>query len=313
LNPKLEEMKDERLSLQILLAVAVVTLVIGGCKRNFTRVASAPPARQPAGKISSTPDESMSQNEHEIHVTATNGYATVREAGFSFTFKAADYGRVAMTKEEKFIDSEPSPIGSWPEHRCFHLEDKRPLPALEQGPRYFFPAKSHICFIPLNDPSEKEFGKAYPEITLATAGLRRILSERPKAPDTTKKALPDLPVIEAGQTINSKVQFMDFAAGSGILFLTQYTQEMFPNPINNEELTCDFQGLTKDGKYYVAARMAITHPSLPEGIDFTDHIERDEKLRYLKEGEKRLNGLPDDSFRPSLPELKRLLASISVK
>ncbi|MBO0725392.1 MAG: hypothetical protein J2P52_07315, partial [Blastocatellia bacterium] len=144
------------------------------------------------------------KNEREIPVTARNGYATVREDGFSFTIKAADYSRVAVTKEEKFIDSEPSPIGSWPEHRCFHLEDKRPLPALEQGPRYFFPAQSHICFIPLNDPSEKEFGKVYPEITYEAARLRRILSKRPEAPDTTKKDLPDLPVIEAGQTINSK-------------------------------------------------------------------------------------------------------------
>ena len=306
-------MKDARLSLQILLAVAVVTLVISGCKRNFTRGASATQARQPAGKPTLTPDVPTNQNEREIPVTATNGYATVREAGFSFTFKAADYGRVAVTKEEKFIDSEPSPIGSWPEHRCFHLEDKRPLPALEQGPRYFFPAKSHICFIPLNDPSEKEFGKAYPEIAFATAELRRILSGRPKSPDITKKDLPDLPVIEAGHAIHSKIQFVDSGIGSGILFLTQYTQEMLPDPINNEELTCDFQGLTDDGKYYVAARMAITHPSLPKGIDFTDHVERDKKLRYLKEGEKRLNGLPDDSFQPSLPELKKLLASISVK
>jgi hypothetical protein len=59
--------------------------------------------------------------------------------------------------------------------------------------------------------------------------------------------------------------------------------------------------------------MAITHPSLPRGIDFTDHIERDIKLRYMKEGEKRLNRLDDDSFQPSLTELKKLLGSISIK
>jgi len=283
--------------------IAVLSLVISGCSRNFAQGDSVSPSRQPAA----------GQNESEIPVTVQNGYATVRETSFSFTFNAAYYGLVAVTKEKKFVTSEPSPTGSWPEHRCFHLEDTRPLPALEQGPRYFFPAQSLICFIPLNDPSEKEFGKAYPEITSATAELRRILSERPKAPDIKKKDLPDLPVIEAEQTINSKVQFMDFAAGSGILFLTQYTQEMLPDPINNEELTCNFQGLTNDGRYYVAARMAITHPSLPKGIDFTDHIERDKKLRYLKEEEKRLNRLSDDSFQPSLTELRKLLASISIE
>lgn len=306
-------MKDERRSFQFLLVGAVLALVISGCSRSFTRGDSISPSRQPAKEIPSTPNVSTNQNEYEIPVTVQNGYTTVREAGFSFTFNAANYGRVAMTKEKKFVTSEPSPIGSWPEHRCFHPEDIRPLPAFEQGPRYFFPARSRICFIPLNDPSEKEFGKVYPEITLTAAKLRRILTKRPEAPGITKKDLPDLPAIEAEQTINSKVQFMDFVAGSGILFLTQYTQEMLPNPIDNEELTCNFQGLTNDGRCYVAARMAITHPSLPKGIDFTEDIQGDKKWRYLKEGEKRLNRLSDDSFQPSLTELRKLLASTVVK
>jgi len=305
-------MKDERRSLQFLFVGAVVTLVISGCSRNFNRSDSISPSRQPARETPSTPAVPTNRNEYEVPVTVQNGYVTLRETGFSFTFNAADYGRVAVTREKKFVTSEPSPIGSFPEYRCFQLEDKRPLPAFEKGPRYFFPARSSICVIPLVDPSEKEFDKAYPEISAETAELRRILSKRPKAPDTTK-SLPDLPLIGAGQSIRSKAQFLDFEAGSGILFLTQYTQEMFPNPVNNEELTCDFQGLTNVGKYYVAARMAITQPSLPRGIDFTKHIDRDEKLRYLKEGEKRLNRLADDSFQPSLAELKKLLASISIK
>lgn len=305
-------MKEERLRFQFLIAVTAMALVIGGCNRNFIQGDSILLSPKSAREVPSIPNIPTKQNEYEIPVTVQNGYANVREAGLSFTFKAADYGRVTMTKEEKYVISEPSPTGSWPEHRCFHLEDKRPLPAFEKGPRYFFPARSFICFIPLGDPSEKEFGKAYPEISSAAAELRQILSRRTKALDTTKR-LPDLPLNGAGQSIRSKAQFVDFVAGLGILFLTQYTQEVFPNPVNNEELTCNFQGLTNDGKYYVAARMAITHPSLPRGIDFTKHIDRDEKLRYLKEGEKRLNRLADDSFQPSLAELKKLLASISIK
>jgi hypothetical protein len=81
--------------------------------------------------------------------------------------------------------------------------------------------------------------------------------------------------------------------GAGMLFLTQYSNEMQPNPVNDEELTLDFQGLTRDGRYYLAARLAITHPSLPRGIDFTDNIERDlPNYRYLKkrrEGARRIS------------------------
>lgn len=293
-------------------AGAVLVLVIGGCSCNFIQGDSIMPSQQSAGKATTVSNAPMSQNEYEIPVDVQNGYATVREAGVLFTFKAADYGRVAMNKVEKYVTSEPSPEGSWPEHRRFYLEDKRPLPAFEKGPRYFFPARSLICFIPLGDPSEKEFGKTYPEISSAAAELRQILSKAPKAPDATK-SLPDLPRNNAGQSFRSKAQLVDFKAGSGILFLTQYTQEVYPNPINNEELTCNFQGLTKNGKYYVAARMAIIHPDLPRGIDFTKHIDRDDNLRYLKEGEKRLNRLADDSFQPSLAELKKLIASISIQ
>lgn len=297
---------------QLQLAPIAVALAVGGCSRNVSQGDSALPSRPPAAKVTPAPNAPVKQNEYEIPVTVQNGYAAVREAGVSFTFRAADYGRVVMSKEEKYVISEPSPTGSWPDHRCFTLEDKRPLPAFEKGPRYFFPARSLVCFIPLSDPSEKEFDKAYPEISFEATKLRRILSKRPKAPETTK-SLPDLPINNAGQSIRSKAQFADFVAGSGILFLTQYTQEMFPNPINNEELTCVFQGLSNDGKYYVAARMTITHPSLPKGIDFTDHVKRDKRLRYLKEGEKRLNRMADDSFQPSLTDLRKLLSSISVK
>src|SRR5262245_39589528 len=138
----------------VLIAVALVT---GACSQNSGQDNSALASQQPAVKITPAPSASENQNEYEIPVKVQNGYATVREAGFSFTFKAANYGRAALTKEKKFVTSEPSPIGSFPEYCCFHLEDKRPLPAFEKGPRYFFPARSSICIIPLSDSSEKEF------------------------------------------------------------------------------------------------------------------------------------------------------------
>jgi len=91
------------------------------------------------------------------------------------------------------------------------------------------------------------------------------------------------------------------------------SQELEANPVNNEELTLNFQGLTKDGRYYLAARLAITHPALPRGIDFTDDIERDKKHRYLRKAEEGLEELPEESFQPSMKSLKALLSSIHVE
>ena len=128
-----------------------------------------------------------------------------------------------------------------------------------------------------------------------------------------RRSVPDIPANNAGPSIVSRFQYLDFRSGSGVLFLTQYSNEMQPNPVNNEELTLVFQGITKDGKYYVAGRLAITHPSLPRGIDFTDDIERDRQWSYLRNTEKELEGFSEESFQPSLTNLKALLSTIYIE
>jgi hypothetical protein len=287
-------------------------LLASGCRHSTLSSSSAPPQTSPATTTLSSPDNKAAANEYVPTLKLEGGYVTVKDANVSFVYKSDDYTRVVVTKEDKFVESEPTPTGNSPAYRCFNLEDKRPLPALEKGPRYFYPAHSQICVIPLTDVTEQNFAKAYPEITGAVNQLRQVLSNRPEIP-MGKMSLPDLPLNNAGRTINSKFQFLDFHSGAGFLLLTQYTQEDDSTPLNNEELTCAYQSVTNDGKYYVAARMAITHPSLPKGIDFTSHIRRDRKGMYLKEGERRLNTVSDDSFHPQLSELKKLLSSITVE
>jgi hypothetical protein len=236
-------------------------------------------------------------------------------AGLSFTYSTNDFAGVEIKKEEKLTPPDMASYideGFAPQHFCFYLKDKRPLPALEQGPRYFFPARSFICSIPLEDSSVKDFGGSYPSLNSAAENLQKILRERPDEFEH-RRDVPDIPANNAGPSILSRFQYLDFRSGSGILFLTQYSNEMEPNPVNNEELTLNFQGLTKDGRYYLAARLAITHPSLPRGIDFTDDIERDRQFSYLRKAEKELEGLSEESFRPSLKSLKALLSSIYIE
>ncbi len=236
----------------------------------------------------------------------------VKSAGVSFSYVASDFEQVEVEKERKLTIQEIGdgvPEGNAPEHHCFYLKDKRSLPALEKGARYFSPAMSFICAIPLKDSSVRDFGKAYPDLNNAAVKLQKMLSERPAL--FKRGDVPDIPYNNSSQTILSRAQYLDFKSGSGILYFTQYAQEMEPNPVNNEELTCNFQGLTKDGKYYIAARLGVTHPSLPKGIDFTDDSQRDKQHLYLRKAEKELEGLPEESFKPSLKNLKALLSSLS--
>jgi hypothetical protein len=240
----------------------------------------------------------------------------VKTSGVSFIYNTNDFAEIKIEKVQKetALDSgEGIDEGISPEHVCFHLKDKRSLPALEQGPRYFIPTYSFICAIPLKDSSVKDFGKAYPNLDAFAADLQKILRERPSNLEDWGD-IPDFPPNNASPSIISRFQYLDFRFGSGMLFLTQYSNEMQPNPVNNEELTLTFQGITDGGRYYVAARLAITHPSLPRGIDFTDNIVRDlPNYNYLKKEEKELDRFSEDSFWPSLKSLKALLSSIHVE
>jgi hypothetical protein len=246
-------------------------------------------------------------------------FKEMKAGGVSFVYSAKDFAeaKIEKVKKETVLGKEGPADGESPEHLCFKLKDKRPLPALEQGPRYFFPTNSFICAFPLKDTTVKNFSKAYFPLNSVAGDLHKLLHERPGNfehwSETTKIDIPDFPYIDAGNSIVGKFQYLDFRSGSGILFLTQYSNEHLPNPVNNEELTLVFQGLTKDGRFYVAARLAVTNPALPRGIDFTDDIRRDPHWNYLNKEEKELNELPEASFRPSLGRLKALLSSIKIE
>lgn len=243
------------------------------------------------------------------------GLEEAKSAGVFFIYSTSDFAEVEVKKKRKLTAQDIGDgvdEGVAPEHFCFNLKDRHPLPAFEQGPRYFFPAYSFICAIPLEDSSVGDFGGAYPSLNGAAVDLQKILRERPHSFER-RRDVPDIPPNNAGPSILSRFQYLDFRSGSGILFLTQYSQEIEPNPVNNEELTLVFQGITKDGRHYLAVRLAITHPSLPRGIDFTDDIQRDRGYLYLRRAEEELEGFSEESFQPSLKSLKALLSSIYVQ
>lgn len=125
--------------------------------------------------------------------------------------------------------------------------------------------------------------------------------------------LPFLPLINAKQVIHPQLQNLDFKDGKGIRFVTLYSQGLVP--VNNYELIYTFQGLTSDGKYYVAAVLPVTHPQLPNeptvneqltgvGQDYQNYISRTASL---------LNEEPANSFMPDLNKLDALIRSLEIK
>jgi hypothetical protein len=172
-------------------------------------------------------------------------------------------------------------------------------------------ARNRIEVIPLRDASVEDFGEAYPELQDAADALRKALAQLPQV-DTRLIEAGDRHTIDAEHAFRSQPAYIAGPAVEGFGFLVQYTQEEQPNPPNNEELMYVFVGLTKDRGHYVEAEFAVTHPALPRNAAGTGSIARDEALLYLRQAEKRLAGLEEGGFQPSLAHLKALVQSIAV-
>ena len=140
--------------------------------------------------------------------------------------------------------------------------------------------------------------------------LKTLLQDRPAAPDT----IPFLPMWNAGQMFRSNVEYLDFQNGSGVRFLTQYGQAIYP--INNKDLFYTFQGLTNDGNWYVAAVLPVANPELPSSEEppngdweaFSNNFEA-----HLIEMAILLEAQPDQAFSPNLSALDDLIHSLQVK
>lgn len=251
----------------------------------------------------------------------------LRSQFIPFDYSKDEFGDVSVRYVQRVDSSDESVVNKFPidapAHVCYDLESKRLLSALEKGSRYYHPAFSFVCIVPKSEMWASDFASAYPNFSQADEKLQVLLRTRPKNFHQFED-LFDFPYNNAGWSFVAKADYLDFENVSGVFFLTQYSNEAAPNPANNEELTANFQGRTSDGKYYVAARFAIAHPSLPKGIDFTDEGPRSDALTagnidvlrervrsYLEKEKKKVEELNNDGFVPSIQAIKEVIATVS--
>jgi hypothetical protein len=140
--------------------------------------------------------------------------------------------------------------------------------------------------------------------------LNTLIHDRPAAPET----IPFIPLWNAAQMFTAQVEYIDFQNGSGVRFLSQYGQAIYP--INNNGLFYTFQGLTNDGKWYVSAVFPVSHAALPANGDIPDddwETFNDNYLTYMADTTNMLNTQLADSFTPHLNELDNIIYSLQVK
>lgn len=130
------------------------------------------------------------------------------------------------------------------------------------------------------------------------------------------KVMPFLPPNPQTQTFHIHESLLSFNGGKGIRFITEYSDAPFP--INNKSLIYTYQGLTDDGKYWLAITMPIGNPILPderdtypEGYTFETLLQNYDV--YVADVENALEMQAPDSFFPSINSLDNLVISILIQ
>ncbi len=122
-------------------------------------------------------------------------------------------------------------------------------------------------------------------------------------PDT----LPFLPDQKAAQVFHAAEKILPFQNGTGIRYITLYSQAAFP-AFDNQYLIYTFQGLTGDGKYYVSATLPIHLSAMDSAVSTPANAE--ESASSFKTARDLLNQ-QEPAIQPLLNSLDALVQSIS--
>ena len=135
-------------------------------------------------------------------------------------------------------------------------------------------------------------------------------------PLTSEPGLPFLPWINMKQTLCAQPQIIEFQNGRGIRYLSYYAQGI--SSALDREVFYTFQGLTKDGQFYVSALFPVETGIFPDEpppcpqCGEQNYDPSQEWMAVLTEQLVHLNAQPEDEFAPSLSMLDELIKSIQI-
>jgi hypothetical protein len=143
--------------------------------------------------------------------------------------------------------------------------------------------------------------------------LQKLLAERPEQPGLPLPMLP--PLGDKAPDPITQLKYLDFENGSGIRFITRYIHGA--RPCNNQDIFYTFQGLTRDGRYYISLFYPISTWALPDNADIiaSEEIEKitTNYTAYQQQLQKKLDRLEATDFTPTLSDLDAMVASLQIK
>lgn len=156
-----------------------------------------------------------------------------------------------------------------------------------------------------------EFDDINAEAGKQISSLRDFLDRKPVTLEYNQD-VPFLPPWNSAQAVAAGISYLDFKNGNGVRFLTQYCQDVCP--IENAYFFYTFQGLTRDGRFYVSLRLPVSNPVLDGQENRTvDEVFVAGYSDYILEIQGKLNAQPASSFTPDLSLLDAIIFSLSVQ
>jgi hypothetical protein len=134
--------------------------------------------------------------------------------------------------------------------------------------------------------------------------------------------LPAVPFFNGQQSFASNIQLLSFQNGGGVRFLTEYAQ--YAVSANNHDLFYHFQGVTRDGAYYIIAILPISNPMLAEtsdggavlptgGVPYPYFADPEADMQaYFTSVIDVLNATPSEAFSPTMDKLDLLIQSMRI-
>lgn len=257
------------------------------------------PSATTSTEVAETPTPTFTATPTEIVPTLTPSPTDTPIPDISFRGVSFSYDRsLANEIQPEIVPSVGEPaLDIAPEHIRFSFEDYPHLPAFHEPRLLVFPVEA--------------YANLSPQAAERVVDLRNLLQEKPRS---VSDEIPFLPFWNAAQILRTNPVYLQFQGGSGVRFLTQYGQAAWP--VNNFDLFYTCQGLSQDGRYYIAAIFPVSHPELP--ADGEEYIGDDwmsfelNFTEYLEQIEFFLNAQSETRFTPDLSSLDAMIESLAI-
>jgi hypothetical protein len=215
-------------------------------------------------------------------------------------------------------ENEGPPDTIYPRHVVFTFVSTDPA-----EPKSFIEPVIHVYPVPEYKRAFRADPATARVVNAVMVRLQRLL--RAGSP-VIKGKVPYLPIPDGTFAFRAHEAILRFHKGSGLVFLTQGQQDEMP--INNQNLSYEFQGITNDGRYYVSAEFPAAAPFLAYDRDKATYEGRVKEAscvacpdhqRFMREYrayaaamKQKLAALPREKFQPSLRLIDNLLTSLEI-